>query len=359
MKAAQVDNLRIYKARELATERAKAFTDTKAQLQDELSNSEKLVDAQKLGTVEFTKQQALLEATNQAKQMGLNFTDAQIKQLAELNTQIAQNAKAQALLAENQGLQQEISDTQRLTTARLAGIKSYEQMAIAISAENTVRQAGIELLSAEGQTLYQSAYNAQLAQYNFQKLQDQMDKFAQIGQQVGDIISGSFEQMIVQGGKFSDVLKQLGLDMAKLIFQETVSKPLAKGLGSLFGSIAGKLFQGGNGPAPVPSAPIPGYASGGMIPAGQLSIVGEKGPELFIPQASGTVISNNALKTGGLSSGPVINVTQIINISTGVQQQVRAEVASMMPAIEKRTRDGVMNAINRGGSAASVVGRKG
>lgn len=41
---------------------------------------------------------------------------------------------------------------------------------------------------------------------------------------------------------------------------------------------------------------LPGRASGGPLQKGQLSIVGEQGPELFIPGASGMVVSNDQLR---------------------------------------------------------------
>ena len=38
-----------------------------------------------------------------------------------------------------------------------------------------------------------------------------------------------------------------------------------------------------------------GFAEGGRPPVNQPSIVGEKGPELFIPDRSGTIVPNNQL----------------------------------------------------------------
>ena len=46
------------------------------------------------------------------------------------------------------------------------------------------------------------------------------------------------------------------------------------------------------------------FASGGPLNAGQLAMVGERGPELFMPRTSGTVIPNHALA----GSGVTINV---------------------------------------------------
>lgn len=52
----------------------------------------------------------------------------------------------------------------------------------------------------------------------------------------------------------------------------------------------------------------PGKAVGGPVKAGSPYLIGEKGPELMVPSSSGTIIPNNALKTGmsvgaGLAQG--------------------------------------------------------
>ena len=43
---------------------------------------------------------------------------------------------------------------------------------------------------------------------------------------------------------------------------------------------------------------VEGMAKGGMLAAGQLAVVGEKGPELFISPAAGEIIPNNQLTPG-------------------------------------------------------------
>ena len=47
-----------------------------------------------------------------------------------------------------------------------------------------------------------------------------------------------------------------------------------------------------------------GFANGGRPPVGRPSIVGEKGPELFVPSTAGTIIPNHAM--GGMNI--VVNV---------------------------------------------------
>ena len=48
------------------------------------------------------------------------------------------------------------------------------------------------------------------------------------------------------------------------------------------------------------------FAAGGRPPVGKPSIVGERGPELFVPNTSGTIIPNG--KFGGGATNVVVNV---------------------------------------------------
>lgn len=60
---------------------------------------------------------------------------------------------------------------------------------------------------------------------------------------------------------------------------------------------------------PYQYAKIPGFANGGNPPVGIPSIVGERGPELFVPRQSGTVLPNDRLKSimGG-GNTPVVHL---------------------------------------------------
>ena len=48
-------------------------------------------------------------------------------------------------------------------------------------------------------------------------------------------------------------------------------------------------------------------ANGGPVSSGKSFLVGEKGPELFVPKSSGTIVPNNQLG-GGSSTSVVVNV---------------------------------------------------
>ena len=66
----------------------------------------------------------------------------------------------------------------------------------------------------------------------------------------------------------------------------------------LYGNIGGQTVTGG-------LFKMLGFASGGRPPVGKPSVVGERGPELFVPDRSGTIVPNNQL---GGSTNVVVNV---------------------------------------------------
>ena len=72
---------------------------------------------------------------------------------------------------------------------------------------------------------------------------------------------------------------------------------------ALFGSILGSGGKKGGG---ILGA-IGLFANGGRPPVGKPSIVGERGPELFVPRTSGTIVPNNKLG-GGNNTSVVVNV---------------------------------------------------
>lgn len=176
-----------------------------------------------------------------------------------------------------------------------------------------------------------------------------------VARDLGLTFQSAFEDAIVRGEKLRGVLGGIAQDIARIIVRQTVTTPLAglamsaiSGLGGFFG---GLLSGPGDirGPGGSTSVPFGGpRAMGGPVSAGTAYLVGEQGPELFMPGSSGRIIPN------GQTGGTVVN--QTINISVGVAQTVRAEIAALMPAIKRQTVDAVADARMRGGSFAAAMG---
>ena len=91
-----------------------------------------------------------------------------------------------------------------------------------------------------------------------------------------------------------------------------------------------------------------GKANGGPVEGGGRYLVGERGPEIFTPSSSGNITPNSKM-----SGGAGVTVVQNINVTTGVQQTVRAEIRQLMPQIAASAKGAVLDAKRRGGSYGS------
>lgn len=75
------------------------------------------------------------------------------------------------------------------------------------------------------------------------------------------------------------------------------------------------------------------FADGGMPPMGKVSVVGEKGPELFVPKSAGTIIPNSQIKQGNTQ----VNVT-VYAKDLGSFRQSEAQIAAQMQRALNRGR---------------------
>ena len=96
-------------------------------------------------------------------------------------------------------------------------------------------------------------------------------------------------------------------------------------------------------------------ASGGTIQAGRPSLVGERGPELFVPRTAGSIVPSS-LTPGKIGGGNSVVINQNLNFALGVTNTVRAEVANLLPSIQQSTISAVADAKLRGGKFAKAFG---
>ena len=153
-------------------------------------------------------------------------------------------------------------------------------------------------------------------------------------------VSNAFADMLTSG--------KLNMDSLKEIFRSFVKTMIAKAI-ELFviNRILGMIFPGAY-TSTAAGAFIP-RASGGAISANRPYLVGERGPELIVPNSASTVMNSNNTRSA-LGGGDSTTIVQNINISTGVQQTVRAEIRSLMPEIANTAKAAVADGKRRGGS---------
>jgi hypothetical protein len=153
-----------------------------------------------------------------------------------------------------------------------------------------------------------------------------MSQLAQMSNDAGSLIAQGFEDAILSGQKLGEVVRSLGRDLVRLVFSQLVTQPLAAGIG---GAIKGAFgFR----------------AMGGPVASGSPYVVGEKGPELFVPHASGTIVPNNKMGGGSGSGGGSVTVNY--NIAAGVS---RAELVPILDQERRRLKAEIPDMVRRGG----------
>ena len=139
----------------------------------------------------------------------------------------------------------------------------------------------------------------------FAQYKENADTMANVGKRAFDDISSALEKFVSTGKlNFKSLAQSIIQDIIKIQIQAQISKMIS---GFSFSS----LFSGGGGGVNMGTATGAdlgaAFADGGDPPVGKASLVGEQGPELFIPKTSGTIIPNN--KLGGLGGATTNNVT--------------------------------------------------
>lgn len=196
--------------------------------------------------------------------------------------------------------------------------------------------------------------------------------------------TSGFEDAIVKGKSFGDVVKGLEGDMARLILRLTILDPLSKGLSGAIGGAGGigglfssafSWFSGGSSgsgtgavaPASIFTAPafanggimtdrgplpLRRYAGGGIADTPQIAMFGEgRQPEAYVPLPDGRRIPV-AMQGGG--GGFVHAPTITINTTSDNP----AKIAALVEAAADRANQKLVADIARNGPMARVVGRR-
>lgn len=117
---------------------------------------------------------------------------------------------------------------------------------------------------------------------------------------------------------------QLLAEMARVQMVETFRGLAGGGVGTgFFGAIGGLLGVDG------------ARADGGPVSAGRTYLVGERGPELFVPRISGAIVSNEAMNAAARGISPA---EIIVRSEPGIiVETVRGEIAQAAPAIVRQS----------------------
>lgn len=166
----------------------------------------------------------------------------------------------------------------------------------------------------------------------------------------GDIMGSAFEDAIIEGKKFSDVLKGLAQDILKVFLRRQVTEPLAQAASGALGG----LFSAGGGSFSDALSNLFSFEGGGWTGDGSRSGgLDGKGGYLAMVHPKERIIDTTK---GGAGGGTTIVQTVSID-ARGADASVEQKIIAAMRQTKQETLAAVQLQANRGGSFASAVGR--
>jgi len=193
------------------------------------------------------------------------------------------------------------------TLDELEKVKIMNQVAAAYD-PIIAKQEELNAKARDFSTGWQKAFNSYM---------DDATNASKMAEQAFSSMTGRMNSAIdnfVDNGKFSfsDFANSIIKDLIKIELKAQVSKifGLITGMG---GGASASTGGGGGGGFIGSLLSMFGFADGGDPPVGKPSIVGERGPEVFIPKQAGTIMPMTG--AGGAPQQNITNETHNYNIS--------------------------------------------
>lgn len=151
----------------------------------------------------------------------------------------------------------------------------------------------------------------------------------------GEAFTDTLARAVSEGKlEFSSLIDAIEYDLARILIRQQITAPILSALFPDAGTSSGTR------------------AAGGPVSAGRPYLVGEMGPELFVPSRSGQIVPNGEL--GGGTSVQVVQNFDFRGAGPDSVPLLRAEAER----IKRETVAEVFRQIERGGGAARAVGRR-
>ena len=182
----------------------------------------------------------------------------------------------------------------------------------------------------------------------------------EIGRKAVDFLGDSIEALAgISGKSFEEIAINFALMIAKMEAARAASQVWSS-LGGFSGILASLGLGGGDALAGIGNTaaeaavnafgPVLMSAGGGPLRAGQPSVIGEIGPEVFVPNTGGNVLNRQQLQALGVGGGggSVVNVYQTVYVGQYVTQ---TEYRQGLVAVERSAREGAHQGIIAAGRA--------
>lgn len=153
-----------------------------------------------------------------------------------------------------------------------------DSLVVKIEADTRGLEAGVSRTTASLQGLETFAGRAHGATLELDGIAGGMaNELGAAAERASDRMAGAFARMARSGRLSFEGLR----DAALAAIAEIVANLLSVGIRNIFGSVFSTVL-------------LPGRAGGGAVSPAQAYVVGERGPELFVPQVAGRITASSA-----------------------------------------------------------------
>ena len=167
------------------------------------------------------------------------------------------------------------------------------------------------------------------------------EKMTAVGEQIESSIKNNLKGAITGAQSFGEAMSNVLNSIRDKLLDKALDN-LFGGFGEAFG--AGATGGGGGGIGGFIGKIFGGlFANGGQPPVGRPSIVGERGPELFVPRSAGTIVPNEKIGGSNITNNISINVDATnsnVQSDNDGQQFGQALASAIQAEIVKQKRSG-------------------
>lgn len=155
---------------------------------------------------------------------------------------------------------------------------------------------------------------------------------------IGNAVANSFKGMLTGAMSFKDAMKGIISSVIDELFRLFVVQQIVGIVAGAFGGATGTPGRGFGS-----SVNLAGRAYGGSVTGNTPYMVGERGPELFVPSGNGTIIPNSNMRGGGGGGNNIsVNVdargsSDPAAVRAQVQQGILEAAPAIIAAAEART----------------------
>jgi hypothetical protein len=264
-------------------------------VKNSIMQTQALIEAVKRGEQAYIGTRREIDAINEAHKLGIDLKSREGNAWADLTVQ---SAKLNDELKRHVDM---MAEAGRIYEATRTPLEAFQ---IEMGKLFDLVESG----AIEWDTYHRAVEQAQ------DKLGEATDKTREANdaaRELGMTFSSAFEDAIVGGKKLSDVLKGLHQDIIRIAVRKSITEPLAN------------MFTGFMG-----SLKIPGLEFGGPVKANHPYVVGEAGPELFVPSGAGEIVpmSGDTISTNTIINNHFAIQSTNGNVSRETQQQIAAKV---------------------------------